>query len=128
MEGFVADAGAKGAKVETGGKRIVNKGFFFEPTVLTDVPLDARVMNEEPFGPIAPIMPFTEYDAEVEEANRLPYGLAAYAYTRSATTAAAVGPAYRSGQCWTTPPGLAWPAVPFGGGMGSGSGCGGVTA
>src|SRR3546814_9941455 len=65
MEAFVADAVAKGAKVKTGGKRIGNKGFFFEPTVLTDVPLDARVMNEEPFGPIAPIMPFTEYD-EVE--------------------------------------------------------------
>ena len=48
---FVADAGAKGAKIETGGKRIGNKGFFFEPTVLTDVPLAARIMNEEPFGP-----------------------------------------------------------------------------
>src|SRR5271167_4309715 len=69
MERFVSDAVAKGAKVETGGKRIGNKGFFFEPTVLTDVPLDAKIMNEEPFGPLAPIASFKEFDAVVEEAN-----------------------------------------------------------
>lgn len=122
MEAFVADAAAKGAKVETGGKRIGNKGFFFEPTVLTDVPLDARVMNEEPFGPIAPIMPFTEYDAVVEEANRLPYGLAAYAYTRSAKTAAAIGAAFESGMVSINHHGLALPEVPFGGVKDSGYG------
>ncbi len=87
MERFVADAVAKGAKLQTGGKRIGNKGFFFEPTVLTEVPLDARIMNEEPFGPMAPISPFKDFDDAMAEANRLPYGLAAYAYTRSAKTA-----------------------------------------
>src|SRR3546814_13566059 len=64
---------------------------------LTDVPLDARIMNEEPFGPLAPIAPFSDFDAVVEEANRLPYGLAAYAYTKSAKTAAAIGAALESG-------------------------------
>ena len=52
MEGFIADAVAKGATVETGGRRIGNKGYFFEPTVLTNVPREARIMNEEPFGPV----------------------------------------------------------------------------
>ena len=78
----------EGAELRTGGKRIGNQGFFFEPTVLTDVPHDARIMNEEPFGPIAAITPLRRRTRRrVEEANRLPYGLAAYAYTRSAKTA-----------------------------------------
>src|SRR3546814_15714555 len=88
---FVADAVSKGAKIETGGKRIGNKGNFFEPTVLTGINTDMRIMNEEPFGPLAPIVPFSSFDAVVEAANRLPFGLAAYAYTRAAKTAAANG-------------------------------------
>ncbi|HEY0524142.1 MAG TPA: NAD-dependent succinate-semialdehyde dehydrogenase [Stellaceae bacterium] len=122
MEGFVADAVAKGAKVQTGGNRIGNKGFFFEPTVMTDVPLDARIMNEEPFGPLAPIVPFSSFDGVVEEANRLPYGLAAYAYTRSAKTAAAIGAAVESGMVSINHHGLALPEVPFGGVKDSGYG------
>jgi succinate-semialdehyde dehydrogenase/glutarate-semialdehyde dehydrogenase len=122
MEGFVSDAVAKGAKIETGGKRIGNKGFFFEPTVMTDVPLDARIMNEEPFGPLAPITPFKDYDAALTEANRLPYGLAAYAYTRSAKTAAALGNAIESGMVSINHHGLALPEVPFGGVKDSGYG------
>jgi len=122
MERFVADAVSKGAKLQTGGKRIGNKGFFFEPTVLTEVPLDARIMNEEPFGPIAPILPFKEFDAVVAEANRLPYGLAAYAYTRSAKTAAAIGAAVESGMVSINHHGLALPEVPFGGVKDSGYG------
>jgi succinate-semialdehyde dehydrogenase/glutarate-semialdehyde dehydrogenase len=122
MEMFVADAVGKGAKLETGGKRIGNKGFFFEPTVMTEVPLDARIMNEEPFGPIAPIASFTDFDAVVEEANRLPYGLAAYAYTRSAKTAAAIGAAVESGMVSINHHGLALPEVPFGGVKDSGYG------
>jgi succinate-semialdehyde dehydrogenase/glutarate-semialdehyde dehydrogenase len=122
MEMFVADAVSKGARVETGGKRIGNKGFFFEPTVLTDVPLDARIMNEEPFGPIAPIASFRDYDAVVKEANRLPYGLAAYAYTRSAKTATAIGAAFESGMVSINHHGLALPEVPFGGVKDSGYG------
>jgi succinate-semialdehyde dehydrogenase/glutarate-semialdehyde dehydrogenase len=122
MEAFIADAVAKGAKIETGGKRIGNKGFFFEPTVLTDVPREARIMNEEPFGPVAPIMPFENYDSVVAEANRLPYGLAAYAYTRSAKTAAAIGSAIESGMISINHHGLALPEVPFGGVKDSGYG------
>src|SRR3954452_13133041 len=68
MEGFVADAEAKGAELRTGGKRIGNQGFFFEPTVFTDVPLDARIMNEEPFGPIAAINRFADEEEAFEEA------------------------------------------------------------
>jgi succinate-semialdehyde dehydrogenase/glutarate-semialdehyde dehydrogenase len=122
MEMFVADAVNKGAKVETGGKRIGNKGFFFEPTVLTDVPLDARIMNEEPFGPVAVVAPFKDFDGVVKEANRLPYGLAAYAYTRSAKTAAAIGSAIESGMVSINHHGLALPEVPFGGVKDSGYG------
>ena len=122
MEGIIADAVAKGAKVETGDKRIGNEGYFFEPTVLTDVPPDARIMHEEPFGPVAPIMPFKDFDAILEEANRLRYGLAAYAYTSSQKTATAIGEAVESGQVSINHIGLALPEVPFGGVKDSGYG------
>jgi succinate-semialdehyde dehydrogenase/glutarate-semialdehyde dehydrogenase len=122
MERFITDAKAKGAKVETGGNRIGNKGFFFEPTVLTDVPRDAKIMNEEPFGPVAPITPFKDFESVVSEANRLPYGLAAYAYTRSAKTAAAIGAAVETGMISINHHGLALPEVPFGGVKDSGYG------
>jgi succinate-semialdehyde dehydrogenase / glutarate-semialdehyde dehydrogenase len=122
MEAFVADASAKGAKLATGGKRIGNKGFFYEPTVLTDVPLESRIMNEEPFGPVAAIRPFDTFDNVVKEANRLDYGLAAYAYTKSAKTAAAIGSAIESGMVSINHHGLALPEVPFGGVKDSGYG------
>ncbi|WP_341894279.1 NAD-dependent succinate-semialdehyde dehydrogenase [Ferrovibrio terrae] len=122
MEMFVADAVSKGAKVETGGKRIGNKGNFFEPTVLTGINNDMRIMNEEPFGPLAPIIPFSNFDAVVEEANRLPFGLAAYAYTKSAKTAAAIGAAFEAGMVSINHHGLALPEVPFGGIKDSGYG------
>jgi succinate-semialdehyde dehydrogenase/glutarate-semialdehyde dehydrogenase len=122
MERFVSDAVGKGAKLRTGGKRIGNKGNFFEPTVLTDVPQAASILNEEPFGPIAPIAPFKDFDAVVAEANRLPYGLAAYAYTRSAKTATAIGAAIESGMVSINHHGLALPEVPFGGIKDSGYG------
>jgi succinate-semialdehyde dehydrogenase / glutarate-semialdehyde dehydrogenase len=122
MESFVSDAVSKGAKLETGGKRIGNKGFFFEPTVLKDVPLEAKIMNEEPFGPVAAIRPFDTFDNVVKEANRLDYGLAAYAYTKSAKTAAAIGAAIESGMVSINHHGLALPEVPFGGVKDSGFG------
>ena len=115
IEGFVADAISKGAKIKTGGERKGNKGYFFEPTVMTDVPLDARIMSEEPFGPIAPISSFSNFDSVVEEANRLPYGLAAYAYTKSAKTAEAIGSALESGMVSINHHGLAMQETPFGG-------------
>ncbi|MBX6425841.1 MAG: NAD-dependent succinate-semialdehyde dehydrogenase [Variibacter sp.] len=122
IEAFVNDAVEKGAKLKTGGKRIGNKGYFFEPTVLTDVPLEARIMNEEPFGPVAAFRPFSTFDEVVKEANRLEYGLAAYAYTRSAKTAAAIGAAIESGMVSINHHGLALPEVPFGGVKDSGYG------
>ena len=87
MEGFVQDAVSKGAEIQTGGSRIGNKGNFFEPTVLTGVNAEMRAMNEEPFGPLALIAPFTDFDEAIAEANRLPFGLASYAYTKSAKRA-----------------------------------------
>ena len=122
MEGFVADAVQRGAKIETGGKRIGNEGFFFEPTVLTNVPKDARIMNEEPFGPLAPVSRFSTYEEVVKEANRLPYGLAAYAYTRSGRIEAALAQDIESGMVSINHHGLALPEVPFGGMKDSGYG------
>jgi succinate-semialdehyde dehydrogenase/glutarate-semialdehyde dehydrogenase len=122
MESLIADAQKHGAQIRTGGKRIGNKGNFFEPTVLVDVPREARVMNEEPFGPLAVISPFKDFDDVVEEANRLPFGLAAYAYTRSAKTANAIAAAVESGMMSINHHGLALPEVPFGGVKDSGYG------
>jgi succinate-semialdehyde dehydrogenase/glutarate-semialdehyde dehydrogenase len=122
MEMFIGDAQQHGAKVRAGGHRIGNKGNFFEPTVITDVPKDARVMNEEPFGPLAVISPFSSFDEVVTEANRVPYGLASYAYTRSAKTANAIAAAVESGMISINHHGLALPEVPFGGIKDSGYG------
>jgi succinate-semialdehyde dehydrogenase/glutarate-semialdehyde dehydrogenase len=122
MDSFVSDAIAKGAKIHTGGQRKGNKGYFYEPTVMTDVPLNARIMNEEPFGPLAPISPFKDFDGVVKEANRLSWGLAAYAYTKNTKTAAAIGAAFESGMVSINHHGLALPEVPFGGVKDSGYG------
>ncbi len=122
MQQFVDDAVAKGAKVALGGKRVGTEGYFFEPTVLTDVPRDARILHEEPFGPIAPILTFRSWDEVVAEANRLPYGLAAYAFTKSLKTATAIGAAIESGMVSINHFGLALPEVPFGGIKDSGYG------
>ncbi len=81
MGRLIGDATAKGARLHTGGKRIGNRGFFYEPSVLSEIPLEAQIMNEEPFGPVALINPFRGEADMIEEANRLPYGLAAYAWT-----------------------------------------------
>ena len=127
MESLVADATAAGATVRTGGKRIGNRGNFFEPTVLTDVPLSARLMNEEPFGPVAAVQRFSDDEAALAEANRLPYGLAAYAYTRSAERAAKAAARIESGMLGINHHGLAVPETPFGGVKDSGYGSEGGT-
>ena len=87
MENFVADAKARGARVLAGGQRIGNSGYFFPLTVLAEVPDGARAMRDEPFGPLALINPVRDLDEAIEKANALPYGLAAYAFTRSAQNA-----------------------------------------
>jgi succinate-semialdehyde dehydrogenase/glutarate-semialdehyde dehydrogenase len=122
METFIGDAQQKGATVRTGGHRIGNKDNFFEPTVITDVPMEARVMTEEPFGPLAIISPFRGFDDVVTEANRLPYGLASYAFTRSGKTANAIAHAVEAGMMTINHLGLALPEVPFGGIKDSGYG------
>jgi succinate-semialdehyde dehydrogenase/glutarate-semialdehyde dehydrogenase len=122
MDSLIADAVQHGAKIETGGRRIGNKGYFFEPTVLTRPSLDSRVMNEEPFGPLALVTSFGDFDEVAQEANRLPYGLAAYAFTRSSKTATAIAGAVESGMITINHNGLALPEVPFGGIKDSGYG------
>jgi len=122
IEAFVDDALKAGAERHTGGSRIGEKGNFFEPTVLTNVPKTARAMNEEPFGPLAMINSFKSFEDAVTEANRLPYGLAAYAFTRSAKTANAVAAEVETGMITINHLGLALPEVPFGGVKDSGYG------
>jgi succinate-semialdehyde dehydrogenase / glutarate-semialdehyde dehydrogenase len=87
LEGLVADARDKGARIVAGGERLGNRGYFFAPTVIADVPDDVRAMREEPFGPLALINPFDTLDDAIDKANALPFGLAAYAFTHSARNA-----------------------------------------
>jgi len=82
MDRLIGDAKARGGTLHTGGERLGNQGYFYAPSVLSQVPLDADILNEEPFGPVAILNPFHDENAMVEEANRLPYGLAAYAWTQ----------------------------------------------
>jgi succinate-semialdehyde dehydrogenase/glutarate-semialdehyde dehydrogenase len=122
MESFVNDAKARGGKIATGGNRHGNQGFFFEPTVITDVPDDSKVMTEEPFGPLAPIVPFKTFDEVVQRANALPFGLAAYAFTGSSSTANAIGDAIQSGMVGVNSVAVSTPETPFGGVKESGYG------
>jgi succinate-semialdehyde dehydrogenase / glutarate-semialdehyde dehydrogenase len=122
METLVNDALEKGAKAQTGGKRIGNQGNFFEPTVLTDVPRNARIMTEEPFGPVAIMMRFKDTDAMLADANSLPFGLASYAFTKDGKTAAKVADALDSGMVSINHFGIALPETPFGGVKDSGFG------
>ena len=122
METFVNDSKARGGKVVTGGSRQGNQGFFFQPTVITDVPDDSKIMTEEPFGPVAPIVTFKTFDEVVERANSLPYGLAAYAFTSSEKTATAIGDAMQSGMVGVNSVAVSTPETPFGGVKESGYG------
>jgi len=127
MDSFVADAKGRGGNVVAGGARRGNQGFFYEPTVVTEVPDDSRVMTEEPFGPIAPIVTFKTFDEVVERANSLPFGLAAYAFTTSNATAAAIGDAMESGMVGVNSVMISTPETPFGGVKESGHGSEGGT-
>lgn len=122
MEALIQDAIDQNASLATGGRRIGNQGNFFEPTILEDVPQAARIMNEEPFGPVMMLQRFPDLESMIKEANRLPYGLAAYAYTRSARTAAIVSEAMESGMVSINHHGLGLPETPFGGVKESGYG------
>lgn len=122
MEAIVNDAKSRGGKVVAGGKRHGNQGFFFEPTVITDLPDDSKLMTEEPFGPIAPIVPFKTFDEVVERANSLPFGLAAYAFTTSSQNATKIGDAIQSGMIAINSAVVSMPETPFGGVKESGYG------
>ena len=122
MVEHVEDAKKHGGKVQTGGYPIGEKGNFFEATVITELSTDAMSMNSEPFGPLAIINPFKNFDDAVAEANRLPYGLAAYAWTKSTKTATAIAAQVETGMMTINHLGLALPEVPFGGVKDSGYG------
>jgi succinate-semialdehyde dehydrogenase / glutarate-semialdehyde dehydrogenase len=125
IEEFVANAVQSGARIATGGERGGGShagGYFFRPTVLADVPLGARVMNEEPFGPIALMRPFKTFDDAVEQANRLPYGLAAYCFTENGRRALLLGDAIESGMIGINTTMIGGADSPFGGVKDSGHG------
>jgi succinate-semialdehyde dehydrogenase/glutarate-semialdehyde dehydrogenase len=122
MDSFVNDARDRGGKVVTGGSRRGNQGYFYEPTVITDLPDDCKLMTQEPFGPLAPVVAFKTLDEVVERANSLPYGLAAYAFTSSAQTANLIGDALQSGMVGVNSIAVSTPETPFGGVKESGYG------
>lgn len=122
MQQFTEDAVKQGAKVLAGGERIGSAGNFFAPTVLSEVPLTAKVFNDEPFGPMAALRGFDTLDEAIAESNRLPYGLASYAYTRSLATAHQLAQRIEVGMLWINQPALALPEMPFGGVKDSGYG------
>ncbi len=118
---LVEDARAKGARVMAGGER-GEGGFFFQPTVLADVPLDADVMSSEPFGPVALCRPFDAFDDAIEQANRLPYGLAAFAFTENGRRANLLGDAIEAGMVGINTFAIGGMDTPFGGVKESGFG------
>ncbi|SFU11280.1 NAD-dependent succinate-semialdehyde dehydrogenase [Mesorhizobium sp. YR577] len=122
MERLIADAKANNAEIKTGGRRMANKGNFFEPTVIADISTDAAAMNEEPFGPLALMRSFRSLDDAIAEANRLNYGLAAYAYTSSAEKAQRISNEVETGMLSMNHHGLGLPETPFGGVKDSGYG------
>jgi succinate-semialdehyde dehydrogenase / glutarate-semialdehyde dehydrogenase len=122
IEALVNDARAKGATVMTGGERQSGAGNFYMPTILKDVPMNADVMDNEPFGPVALIRPFKTFDEAIEQANRLPFGLAAYAFTENARNANLVSDALETGMVGINTFAVSHPDAPFGGVKESGYG------
>jgi succinate-semialdehyde dehydrogenase/glutarate-semialdehyde dehydrogenase len=122
MDMFVKDALEQGGKIRAGGKRHGNEGFYYEPTIVTDVPDHSLIMTEEPFGPIAPIVTFKTFDEVVERANSLEFGLAAYAFTTSIARATAIGDALQTGMVGINSVAISTPETPFGGIKHSGHG------
>ena len=132
MESFVNDAKHRGGKIVTGGNRRGNQGYYFEPTVVTDVPDDSKVMTQEVFGPVAPVVTFKSLDEVVERANSLPFGLAAYTFTSSTQTATTIADVLQSGMVGVNSIAISTPETPFGGvkesGYGSEGGIEGLAA
>lgn len=122
MEALIGDAQSKGATLSTGGKGLDRRGNFWQPTVLADVPDGARIMNEEPFGPVAVTQRFDDIQDVLAKANRLPYGLAAYVFTRSLDNATILGDGIEAGMIGINFHQLTGPETPFGGVKESGHG------
>lgn len=119
---LVEDAVAKGAELRTGGKRMGDRGYFFEPTVLANVPQDAEVMQVEPFGPLAVINPVASLDEGIEQANSVPYGLAAYGFTNRADYVDRMIEGIEAGNVSINTLEASLPETPFGGVKSSGYG------
>jgi succinate-semialdehyde dehydrogenase/glutarate-semialdehyde dehydrogenase len=132
MESFVSDAKSHGAEITTGGERMGNRGYFYAPTVMKDVPDNAKIMREEPFGPLAPITHFNTFDEVVERANSLPFGLASYVFTGDGGKASKISDALEAGLVGVNNPFVSTPETPFGGvnesGFGSEGGIEGLEA
>ncbi|HEY1130139.1 MAG TPA: NAD-dependent succinate-semialdehyde dehydrogenase [Roseateles sp.] len=122
MADLTADAIASGARLLTGGARIGESGNFWQPTLLGETPLSARAFNDEPFGPLAALRSFNSLDEAIGEANRLPYGLAAYAFTRSIPTAERFSREIEAGMLWINMSAVGSAEMPFGGMKDSGYG------
>ena len=122
MAEFTRDAVERGATLLSGGERIGDAGNFWQPTILTDVPRDAKVFNEEPFGPMAAIQSFNTLEEAIIEANRLPFGLAGYAFTRSLKNADLLSRRVEVGMLWINMPAMPSAEMPFGGVKDSGYG------
>ena len=127
MDRLIGDALDRGARLAAGGGRIGNRGFFWQPTVLADVPMAAQIMSEEPFGPVILTRRFDDFDTVIAEANGLVYGLAAYAFTTSVRTATAVADALECGLVGINTYAINVPETPFGGVKESGYGSEGGT-
>ncbi len=119
---LIDDAVAKGARLGTGGRVDHGDGFFFRPTVLSDVPIEADIMSNEPFGPVALIRPFATFDEAIEQANRLPFGLASFVHTENGRTANMAGDLIEAGMVGINTAGISMPDMPFGGVKDSGFG------
>ena len=122
IEGLVQDARARGAKLLCGGERIGTSGFFYAPTVLADVPPSARVLHEEPFGPVACLSSYTDLDQALALANALPFGLAGYVFTRDAARADYLSRELQCGAVAINHLTVSTTGIPFGGIKDSGSG------
>lgn len=122
VDALVTDAIDRGAQLRTGGRRLESAGWFYPATVLEDVPREARLLQDEPFGPVLAINRFRHLDEALFEANSLPYGLAAYAFTDSAATADRITRALECGMVGINTFGVSTHGMPFGGVKESGSG------
>ncbi|WP_194727150.1 NAD-dependent succinate-semialdehyde dehydrogenase [Noviherbaspirillum malthae] len=122
MESLVSDSVERGAKIVFGGQRLERDGFFFPPTIMTEVPDDAKVMLDEPFGPVVPLSRFSDTDDVLRRANSVPYGLASYVFTGSLKTARYVANNLEAGMVNINHFGIALAETPLGGVKDSGIG------